>query len=172
MEEHEYPHKLAGVYPDQEKARAARDELLDTGLPRKQLRLIAAGDPNTDEKIDPESTATRDEMVKDTSVGAGAGTVAGAASAAGAEFLLPSLFISAPVVGGLIALGYGAALGGVAGAIYGMRMQEGMFASIVKDAVDDGNHVLVVHAHSEEEKEKAEKVMEHTMVASETDTSL
>jgi hypothetical protein len=43
-------------------------------------------------------------------------------------------------------------------------MRENMLAGLVKDALKDGYHVVVVHARTEEQQHRAETVINDTLV--------
>ncbi|MGB7930812.1 MAG: hypothetical protein WCH04_01070, partial [Gammaproteobacteria bacterium] len=72
-------------------------------------------------------------------------------------------FVSAPVVGPLMLLGYGAMIGGTVGALRGLKLSENMLTGLVKDALKEDYHVVVIHAASEEGQQRVQDVINTTM---------
>lgn len=164
MKKEHYPHKVAAVYPDAVAAELAMMALREAGLGDVKIVRLKPGTQQADHAIEPETEATRDTMVKDTLVGSAAGTVAGAAVAGTTALVSTSLFVSAPVVGPLIVLGYGALIGGIAGAIRSLKVREDILAGVVKDALKAGYHVVIVHAAREEDSHLAQEVIDQTLI--------
>lgn len=158
-----YPHKIAAVYPHGGAAEAAVMELNTANLDNVQVVLLAPGAGEAELAIEPDPTATRDTVTRDAVTGAAAGTLAGAAAAGAAAVVAPTLFVSAPVVGSLIVLGYGAVIGGTAGAIHGLRLREGVLAGLVKDALKAGYYVVLVHAADDEAQRRAREIVDETV---------
>lgn len=163
MKKEFYPHKVAAVYQDVAAAQAAVNELNNADLDHAEIKQLGPDTKNTGLAIEPEPEASRDTLTKDTIIGGAVGTAAGAAVAGTAALVSSTLFVSAPVVGPLVVLGYGSVIGGIAGAIRGLRLREGMFAGIVKDALKAGYHVIIVHAENEEALHRAQSVIDETM---------
>ncbi|MFN2309006.1 MAG: hypothetical protein ABR553_04630 [Gammaproteobacteria bacterium] len=78
--------------------------------------------------IEAEQLATRNRLIQDILVGTGVGTVVGAAGAVAIAVILPSLFISVPVIGPLMVTGYGSSLGMTAGGIKALKIKWGLLA--------------------------------------------
>jgi hypothetical protein len=163
MQTEHYPHKIAAVYHDGTAAEAAAMALDAANLDDVSVVQLAPGDSAVDLAIEPETRSTRDTLVKDTAAGAAAGTAAGAVAGGAAALATPALFLSAPVVGPLIVLGYGAMIGSAAGAIRGLKMRENMLASLVKDALDAGYYCIIVHAANEDAEQRAREVIDATV---------
>ncbi|MGD2138627.1 MAG: hypothetical protein PVF08_10250 [Gammaproteobacteria bacterium] len=163
MQTENYPHKVVAVYKDGATAEAAAMALDAADLDDVTIVRLAPGDSAVDLAIEPETRGTRDTLVKDTVAGAAGGTAAGAVAGGAAALATPALFLSAPVVGPLIVLGYGAMIGSAAGAIRGLRMRETVLASLVKDALDAGCYCLIVHAANKEAEHRAREVVDATV---------
>lgn len=159
-----YSHKIAAVYPDAATAEAATFRLHAAKLGNSRIVRLEPNSGDADLGVEPEIDETRNTLTKDAAKGGVAGTAAGAVVAGAVSVLAPTLFISAPVVGPLIVLGYGAMIGSTAGAIRGLKLRENMLAGLVKDALKDGYHVVVVHARTEEQQHRAETVINDTLV--------
>lgn len=158
-----YPHKIAAVYPDGVQAEVALHALQATGLDNVEVTSLAPGDGGVSHAVEPEMEETRNRIVQDTLYGSVAGGAAGAVTAGAIAAVLPSLFVSAPVVAPLVLLGYGATIGGTAGAVLGLKPRETFVAGLVKDALKAGFHVVIVHAANVEARQRAEAVIAGTM---------
>jgi uncharacterized membrane protein len=64
----------------------------------------------------------------------------------------------------LIVMGYGAAIGGMGGAITGLHIEKTRLSSMVQDALKGGFFVVLVHGRDENAYRKAREVMETTVV--------
>jgi len=69
------------------------------------------------------------------------------------------LFLASPVLGALYLVGWGASLGGLAGVVVGAERSKGDVSSLVKDALANGQVVLVVHARTEAETAMAQQIV-------------
>lgn len=167
MKHDSYPHKIAAVYPDIAAAEAALNAFNLVQLSGIRITHLAPGASGVDLAIEPEVEETRKTVVENTLAGGAAGTVTGAAVAGATSILAPALFVSTPVVGPLIVLGYGAIIGSTAGAIRGLRLRETLLADLVKDALKAGYQVVLVHAENEDAHRRAQVVIDET-VAEET----
>ena len=125
--------------------------------------LLEPGDSDADRALEPDPAETRDTVTSDAVTGGAAGTLAGAAAAGAAAVVAPTLFVSAPVVGALVVLGYGAMIGGAAGAIHGLRLREGVLAGLVQDALKAGYYVVLVHAANDEAQRRAQGIVDETI---------
>ena len=158
-----YPHKIAAVYPDGATAEEALQALDAAGLDNIEVTSLEPGEAGVSHAIEPETDETANRIVLDTVYGSAAGGAAGAVTAGAIAAVLPSLFVSAPVVAPLILLGYGATIGGTAGAILGLKPRETFLAGLVKDALKSGFHVVIVHAANNEARQRAETLIGRTM---------
>lgn len=163
MNSERYPYKVAAVYPDNAAAEAAILGLNIENLGDVEVVRLEPGTNQIDQAIEPEREQTRDTVVNDTVTGCVVGTAAGTVVTGAAALVAPALFVSAPVVGPLVVLGYGAMIGGTVGAIRGLKMYENMLSGLVKDALKEGYHVVVIHAASEEGQQRVQDVINTTM---------
>lgn len=163
MDTEHYSHKIAAIYPDASSIMSAKAALEKADLGDVKIRELDASTLDPEPGIEPEQKGTRNRFIHDILAGGAVGTAAGAAGAGAAAVLLPSLFVSAPVVTPLIVIGYGATLGGGAGAIKSMKVKEDMLAGMVEDAIGEGFHVLVVHVPDKETRGRAEAVIDDTL---------
>jgi hypothetical protein len=151
------------VYPHNAAAEAAIHDLNIENLGDIEVVWLEPGSNQVDQAIEPEREQTRDTMVNDTVTGSVVGTAAGAVVTGAAALSAPALFVSAPVVAPLVVLGYGALIGGTVGAIRGIKLHGNIFSGLVKDALKEGYHVVVIHATSEEEQQRVQDVINTTM---------
>lgn len=163
MKHESYPNKIAAVYPDKAAAEAALNALNLARLSGIRITLLAPRAGEVDLAIEPEVEETRNTVVENTLTGGAAGTATGAAVAGATAMLAPALFVSTPVVGPLIVLGYGALIGSTAGAIRGLRVRETLLAGLVKDALKAGYHVVLVHAENPDAQRRTQTVIDETM---------
>ena len=163
METEHYPHKVAAVYPSAAAAEAARQELLRAGLVDIDIRQVGPATSDLDARIEPEQRQTRNRFIEDILTGTALGGVAGAAAAGAAAALVPTLFVAAPVLGPLMAVGYAATLGGGAGAVKAFKVKEGMLAGVVEDAAKNGLCSLVIHTPDAETNARVEQIVERTL---------
>jgi hypothetical protein len=124
---------------------------------------LAPGTAGVDLAIEPEIEETRDTLIEKTLTGGAVGTATGAAVVGSAAIIAPALFVSAPVVGPLIVLGYGAMIGSTAGAIRGLRVRETLLAGLVKDALKAGFHVILAHTENPQAQHQAQTVIDGTL---------
>lgn len=132
------PYKVAAVYPDDRTAAAAMDALDAAAL--GDVRLI--------------------EFAPDT--GGGVDQAVGPA-AGGPAATSPALYVSAPVAGTLVVLGYGALIDAAAGTICGLRLRENLLVDLLKDALRAGFYVVLLLAANSETRRHAEAVISATL---------
>jgi hypothetical protein len=133
MTSEHYPCEVAAVYPDGRTAAAAVDALNASTL--DDIRVI---------ELTPDATAI-------------------AATTGLAAATSPVLFVSAPVVGSMIVLGYGAVIGRTSGAIRGLRLSRDLLAGLVKDVLKAGYYVVILHAANNRAQRHAEAVINATL---------
>ena len=163
MQHAHYPHKIMAVYPDAATAAEAVASVKGSRPGDIEVQQLSPGDSDIDLAIEPEPEAARDTTARDTLAGGTAGALAGGAASGASAIIAPSLFMAAPVAGPLIVMGYGAMLGSFAGAIRGVRPQEGELAALAKDALKAGNHVVLIHAADDTARQKVEGVINATL---------
>lgn len=137
---------LAAVYPDAATARAAVAALDDAAS--DALEVMELTPDSSDTGL---ADATGPDNVQDALF-----SDSGAVTA-------PTLFVSAPVVGPLIVLGYGADIAGVAGAVRGLQLHRDLLAALLKDALAAGYYVVIVHAAGEDEQRRARDLINASM---------
>lgn len=157
-----YTHKFSALYHDEKLARQALQQLKDHDFSDNQLRLISPDDPEAGAQLEPEGNEIPKEIIRDTLVGAGIGGGVGIAGTAvlAAETLL---FATNPILGTLMAIGYGATIGGIAGAIKGLKVKETVFVGIVEQALQEGSWALVVHTQDQDQEKVARQILGETV---------
>ncbi len=163
MKKESHPYKVAAIYPDLEEAEAIVMVLVDSKIDDIDIVQLAPGAKDTGLAIEQETEAIRDTVARDAGIGSIAGNAAGAAAGGTAALVASSLFISAPIVGPLVILGYGTLIGGIVGAIRGLRIREGQLAGLVKDALDAGYYAVVVHAADEQGRDRSQELINLSM---------
>lgn len=165
MKSGNYPYKVTAVYPDDATVETAARVLENANLGDVRIVRLEPGTNNeVDPGIEPDTEASRDALLRDTATGGAAGTAAGAAVAGATAVTAPTLFVSAPIVGPLIVLGYGALIGGTVGAIRGLKLRENVLAALVKDSLKAGYHVIVIHAADRDAQRRAQEVVGDSVV--------
>lgn len=164
MNTEHYPHKLAAIYPDSDSTEVAKYNLRYAGLGDVRFVHLHADSAHVDRAIEPEQAETRNHFIRDILIGGVIGSAVGAAGAGALALDMPSLFVSAPVIGPLMVAGYSATLGATAGAIKGFKIKEGLLAGMVQDAIRNGFHVLIVHSPDDAIHMRAERAVARTLV--------
>jgi hypothetical protein len=154
---------VAAIYPDLEETEATVMALVDSNIDDIDIVQLAPGAKDSGLAIEQETEAIRDTVTRDAGIGSVAGTAAGAAAGGTTALVASSLFISAPIVGPLVMLGYGTLIGGIVGAIRGLRIREGQLAGLVNDALDAGYYAVVVHAVNEQGRDRAQEIINLSM---------
>lgn len=101
------PHKVAAIYLNSESAEIAMSALYEAGFDASAVLHLDPNSTDVQQAIEPEQTATRNHFIQNILVGSGIGTAIGAVGAGALAMALPTLFVSAPVVGPLMVAGYG-----------------------------------------------------------------
>jgi len=154
-----FKYKLAGVYHDRAAAERAVEHIVNAGFAPEQVRCAWPNDEHLDKKVEPETRATRNHLIRNGIVGTVIGTVLGGAATLLIVVFQNDLFASQPVWGPLIVTGYGGAIGLVVGALSGLRAGEGRLAARVADEVNRGAYALIVQARDRREARKAEQLL-------------
>lgn len=145
-----YLHRIYGIYSTELEAKLVLERLLSNGFEREQLELINATTLSGNDA--PDSDELRNEMLIDGGIGAAIGAGVGVLGEVAIAAVNVSLFIASPVLAGLIMIGWGASIGGVIGAAVGAGTKDTHnFADLVRDAVEQGNTVLIARAMTEQE---------------------
>ena len=155
----EYEHKISGIFADSGSAMSAM-ETVNQQIPVDiKTFLVKPDDAQLDRKLEPEVEGVKDELVSETLTGAGAGAVLGGAAVGLLGASGVALVVASPAIAVLWGLGYGSMLGGIAGAAKSLRLTDGDHASMVKDALANNCHVVVVHAKDATQAERVESVL-------------
>ena len=159
----EYRHHVSGFFAHREEAEGARSRLVEQGLPREQIQLFDADSGPAITKPEGESNEVLTNVLVDgaigTVVGTGIGALAQLALVAGSV----TLFVASPLVAPLVMLGWGASLGAFVGAAAGadasVEPKEGWLSDLVRDAIANGQVVLVAQTRTEQETTIARDVI-------------
>jgi len=157
MKSEHYPYEVAAIYPDGGTAAAAVDALDAAALDDVRVIEFSPDVTGAARAIMLKSVANGDMTAGNAVARSAAGTAPGAATAA--------LFVSAPVIGPLIVLGYGAMLGVTAGAVRGLRLRRDLLAGLLMDALKAGYYVVILHAANNKVQQHAEAVINATLPA-------
>ena len=155
-----YTYKLAGIYQNRSAAEQALQHVVAAGFDRNQVRCACPDDQYVDRKVEPETTASRNHMVRNTVIGMLAGAAVGLLITAALALFATELFRGAPVWGPLIVTGYGATVGLIVGAYTGLRMREGQLATAIVDEINRGGYAVIVQARDSREAQRAERLLE------------
>lgn len=156
----QFKYKLAGVYRDRADAERALEHLVNSGIAPEQVRCAWPDDTHVDRKVEPETRATRNHLIRNALIGTVVGTVLGLAATGLIAAYQDALFASQPLWGPLIVTGYGSAIGLVAGTLTALRVREGRLAAGVMDAVSGGAYALIIQARDSREARHAERLLE------------
>ena len=159
----EYHHHVSGFFAHREEAEGALSRLTEQGLSRSQLQLFDADSGPAITKPKGESNEVLTNVLVDgaigTVVGTGVGALAQLALVAGSV----TLFVASPLVAPLVMLGWGDSLGAFVGAAAGVdasvEPKEGWLSDLVRDAIANGQVVLVAQTRTEQETATAREVI-------------
>ena len=154
-----YLHRVVGLYASLVDANQVRDLIIAQGIPSTQLRVLSAATTGASSDAASDSDDVLKDLLRDGAIGTAVGTAAGAGLSIALAAAGLTLFIASPVLGALYLVGWGASLGGLAGAVVGAERSTGDVSSLVKDALANGQVVLVAHARSEVETAMAQQIV-------------
>lgn len=159
-----YLHRISGIYVGRAEAERVFDQLLQAGFGRGQLELV--NKPRPTKETAPDSDEVRNEVLIDGAIGTAIGAGIGALGEVAIAAANVSLFVASPIIGALAMMGWGAVLGGIVGATAGAGGEDKkIFSDLVRDAVNSGHTVLIVHANSESQTTTAQKIVGDSMQA-------
>ena len=164
----EYRHHVSGFFANRGDAESALSRLVERGLPPEHLYIFDTDFPATVPAPKDDSNAVLKDTLVDGAKGAVIGTGLGALGQVALVAANVSLFIASPLVAPLMMLGWGASLGGLLGAAVGIThkasvpapKKEGWLADLVRDAIANGQTVLVAETRTEQETETARGVIQ------------
>lgn len=152
--------KVAAVFPRAGQAReAARAVAAALQLGEAQVQVIAPADPQAARKLQPEARGIwRTIVVAHARLGI-VGLVAGGVAfallhASGVPFI-----VNSPVASALVLLFFGAIAGLMLGGLVALRPDQDRMVQATRDAQDEGNTTVVVHAFSAEQAKEAGELL-------------
>ena len=164
-------HHVSGFFAVCDEARATRDELVVRGLPPAQLRIYETDEVPSAPMPKGDSNAVLKDVLVDGAIGTAVGTGLGALAEVALVAANVTLFIASPLIAPLAMLGWGAAIGGVVGATAGATadpraagasgddMKDSWLSDMVRDAVSQGQIVLVAETRPAPETAIAREVI-------------
>jgi predicted methyltransferase MtxX (methanogen marker protein 4) len=152
-------HRIVGIYATRANALSASAQVQNLGIAPDQISLLeGASTPIGTDSAD-ESDKVLNDLLRDGAIG----TVVGSAAGAGVTLALAAanltLFIASPILSALYLLGWGASLGGLVGAVVGAEGGKGDLPTLIKDALEAGHVVMVVHASTDDEADRARHIV-------------
>lgn len=154
-----YLHRVVGLYPSLAEARKARELLVARGMAAAQISVLAGSASTAGADAVSDSDDVLKDLLRDGAIGTAVGTAAGAGVSIALAAAHLTLFVASPVLGVLSLIGWGASLGGLVGAVVGAERSTGDVSTLVKDALANGQAVLVAHARTEAETSLAQEVV-------------
>lgn len=162
------PHHVSGFFATRADAEAARDKLLQRGVPAADLHIYADNAPPAEPAPAADSQAVLKDVVVDGAVGTAVGTGLGALAQVALVAGNVSLFIASPLLAPLAMMGWGAGIGAVVGAAVGATASDktggdtpqGWLSNLVADAIANGQFVLVARTRHEAQTVAAREVIQ------------
>lgn len=149
MDEHN--HIVSGIYASRAEAEVVRDGLVERGLSHGQMNIVENAKVDGNGSMAEDNEALKDVLV-DGSVGAVVGTVIGGLGEVALVAANVTLFVASPLIAPLFMLGWGAFVGGLAGAAIGAEKpeerKEGKLSDLVLDAIRSGHVVLIARTRT------------------------
>ncbi len=158
-----YRHHVSGIFSNRREAASTLDALIKQGISNKQLQIFESNASLPAATQQAKSNEVLKDMAVDGAIGAAVGTGIGALTQVALIATNVSLFIASPLVAPLALLGWGASLGGMAGATFGAKIgskKEGWLSDLVKDAISSGQVVLVAETSTKQQTEIAREVIQ------------
>ena len=152
------------MFQDRESAERAYTLLHERGYRDDEINLIMSDETRKKHFIDPKNEETEmgtkaaEDAGKGAAIGGAIGAVAGIIAAIGLSVVIPVLgvVIAGPLAAGLAGAGAGGITGGIVGALIGSGIPEER-AKFYESGIKNGNIVLGIHPHNEEDAEYFEK---------------
>ena len=154
-----FRHHVSGFFSNRDDAEAARAVLIARGLPRERLHLFERNGAPSDLAPRAGSNTVLKNIIIDGAVGTAIGTGLGAIAELALVAANVSLFVASPLIAPLAMLGWGASLGGFIGAAVGAGNKEGGFPELIRDAIANGQVVLLAETCTEKETAIAQEVI-------------
>ncbi|OGB16230.1 MAG: hypothetical protein A2W72_01730 [Burkholderiales bacterium RIFCSPLOWO2_12_67_14] len=164
MDQHHY---VSGFFAIRDDALAARDALIEKGLPHDQLQIYESDTPPADPVPTDDSNAVLKDVVVQGAIGTAVGTGLGALAQVALVATNVSLFVASPLVAPLVMMGWGASIGALLGTAMGATSgsgaapakKEGWLSNLVADAIANGQFVLVAETRTRQQTAIARKVI-------------
>ncbi len=157
-----YIHHVSGIFSHRDAANSALSRLVDKGIPKDRLQLFDSSSTLPASSQQAKSNAVLKDMAVDGVIGTVVGTGIGALAQVAIVAANVTLFVASPLIAPLAMLGWGASLGATVGATVGAvssEKKDGWLSDLIKDAITNGQVVLVVKTLSKQETEIAEEVI-------------
>jgi hypothetical protein len=150
----QYTHHVSGIFSHQHAADRARLRLIEGGIPSSRIALIDSTTPPAASEQAKSNVVLKDMLVKG-AIGTAVGTGIGALTEVALVAASVTIFVASPLVAPLALLGWGATLGATVGATLGAKVgsadQKSWLSDLVKDAIVDGQVMLVVKTLNQQE---------------------
>lgn len=168
----EYRHHVSGFFSNRDEAKIAFSKLLEQGLPRDRLQIFETDTTASAPAPKGDSNAVLKDLVVDGTIGTAVGTGVGALAEVALVAANVSLFIASPLLAPLAMLGWGAAVGGLLGATVGATKsdagsvaagagnKQGWLSELVRDAISNGQIVLMADTRTPQETAIARAVIQ------------
>lgn len=154
---------LTGMFRDRESAENAYTMLQDRGYTKDEISLVMSDETRKkhfsgDVEETEIGTKAAEGAGKGSAIGGTIGAIAGIVAAIGTSLVIPGLgiLIAGPIAAGLAGAGAGGIAGGVIGALVGWGIPEER-AKLYESGIKEGNVVLGVHPHNDEDAEYFER---------------
>jgi hypothetical protein len=158
-----YIHHVSGIFSHRDAATSALTRLVDRGIPNNRLQLFDSNSTLPASSQQAKSNVVLKDMVVDGAIGTAVGTGIGALAEVALVAANVTLFVASPLIAPLALLGWGASLGATIGATVGAKVssenKEGWLSDLIKDAITNGQVVLVVKTLTKHETEIAQEVI-------------
>jgi hypothetical protein len=156
-------HCVAGFFCEPEQALSAQSDLIELGVLRGQSQIFqrdsGAWVPEAEKRQQAGSTSALKDMLVDGAIGGAVGAGLGALTEVALVAANVSLFVASPLLAPLVLLGWGATVGGTIGALVGAGNKEAPLSALIRDAVSNGQVVLLVETRSAQERDMVRESM-------------
>jgi hypothetical protein len=163
----EYRHHVSGIFAHHVDAESAFSRLIEQGLPKRRLQIFESDSTLDAATQQAKSNKVLKDMVVDGAIGTAVGTGIGALAEVALVAANVTLFIASPLLAPLALLGWGASLGGLVGATVGAKVssgkKEGWFSDLIRDAIANGQVVLVAETLTKQETAIAREVIKNSV---------
>ena len=161
-----YRHHVSGFFAIAQEAESVQTRLINRGLPRERVHLFEAGKAALTAATPAKSDAVLKDVLVDGAIGTAVGTGVGALAEVALVAANVSLFVASPLLAPLVMLGWGASIGGTVGAVVGAGKKDRSLSSLIRDAVSNGQIVLVARTRTSDETTHAQQLMRDAVGAS------